>query len=415
MRTDLQVQGSGKVAGEAPCCIVLGLSLPSLAVIRSLGRKKVAVIGMDHTRGQIGSYSKYCRSILCPCVEKEREALVDHLVDIGRKSKVPPVLMPTNDSYTMFLAMNQEVLAKYFRFVVCGQDLVVSLNDKRRLCEIAKDVGVDVPRTFVPRSFEDLLSIADATPYPCIIKPAFGYHYGKVQVKGIVAGTPSELIDGWETLSCLGEELVVQEFVRGDDDLQYSLGVYFDRSSELVGKFVARKLRQNPPGTGVGTLVVSCEDSTVASRGVSFLKEIGFKGVAEVEFKKDGVDGGLRMIEVNTRMWAQTSLAVRCGMDLPYLAYSDACGMMVEKAESNSSKIVKWVDMSGDIMACLGGKGYVRNGILPVRNWIQSYSGPKEFAVFCRDDMLPYLVASRRFFSGCFRSLVAKVRRALCV
>ena len=51
--------------------------------------------------------------------------------------------------------------------------------------------------------------------------------------------------------------------------------------------------------------------------GSVLLKEIGYYGLSEVEFKKDPRDGRYKLLEINARTWLWHSLAIRCGVDFP--------------------------------------------------------------------------------------------------
>ena len=49
------------------------------------------------------------------------------------------------------------------------------------------------------------------------------------------------------------------------------------------------------------------------------LAEVGWVGVAMVEFKRDLRDGRARLMEVNGRFWGSLQLAIACGVDFPAL------------------------------------------------------------------------------------------------
>jgi hypothetical protein len=64
-----------------------------------------------------------------------------------------------------------------------------------------------------------------------------------------------------------------------------------------------------------------------ASRLIS---TIGWHGVAMVEFKWDDEENRPKLIEVNARFWGSLNLAIRAGVDFPYLLYRLALGETVE-------------------------------------------------------------------------------------
>jgi len=69
-----------------------------------------------------------------------------------------------------------------------------------------------------------------------------------------------------------------------------------------------QKNKADSAGIRTGTFVVACHEPEVEQIGISFLRKIEYKGIAEVEFKKDSRNGTFKMIEVNTRIWTQNNL-----------------------------------------------------------------------------------------------------------
>ena len=57
-------------------------------------------------------------------------------------------------------------------------------------------------------------------------------------------------------------------------------------------------------------------DQSLVSRSVRLITEIGFEGVAMVEYKK-AADGRLILMEINGRPWGSIGLPIACGIDYP--------------------------------------------------------------------------------------------------
>ena len=88
----------------------------------------------------------------------------------------------------------------------------------------------------------------------------------------------------------------------------------------------------------------------------------------------------------------QISFPLKCGANLPYIAYLDSIGKDVDKIIPKKEQ-VKWMYMFQDIFPSIQS---MTNGKLSFRKWISSYKGNKDFAVFAFDDPSP-------FFLGFFR------------
>ena len=73
----------------------------------------------------------------------------------------------------------------------------------------------------------------------------------------------------------------------------------------------------------------------VVDQGLRLLREVGFHGISQVEFKRDPRDGVYKLMEINPRLWQWHGLAAACGVDLPRIAYRDLLGVPQEAARMN--------------------------------------------------------------------------------
>ena len=70
-------------------------------------------------------------------------------------------------------------------------------------------------------------------------------------------------------------------------------------------------------------------------RGLRFLAALGYRGLSQVEFKRDPRDGRYKLMEINPRLYQWHGLAAACGVDLPRLAYCDLLGLPLPAASMN--------------------------------------------------------------------------------
>jgi predicted ATP-grasp superfamily ATP-dependent carboligase len=126
---------------------------------------------------------------------------------------------------------------------------------------------------------------------------------------------------------------MLQEVVPGGDHELYTVGSYLDREGRPLGIFCGRKLRQTPRSRklvprGVG----SCRHGEarwlpeLVSDTMRLLRACDFRGVSQVEFKRDPRDGSFKLMEINPRLWMWHSLSAACGVNLAHIAYLDLTG-----------------------------------------------------------------------------------------
>ena len=182
---------------------------------------------------------------------------------------------------------------------------------------------------------------------------------------------------------------VVQELIPGPDTNHYKACCYVSKRGEVVRAFALRKLRQQPPGFGFGSLVESVYEPAVLSLGKRFLESIDYRGVGSAEFKRDERDGALKLIELNPRYWQQNALAERCNVNFPLAQYQDLTGEIAAQTAAYEQH-VKWVNVTADLDSF---RLYRRRGELDFRTWLRSLGGPKVYSNFAADDPIPGLQA----------------------
>jgi predicted ATP-grasp superfamily ATP-dependent carboligase len=120
--------------------------------------------------------------------------------------------------------------------------------------------------------------------------------------------------------------------------------------------------------------------------GERFLSAIHYYGLCEVEFIQDPRDSQFKFLEVNPRIWGWHTLAIRSGVNLPYMVYRDMLHQSIPSWEFKAG--IKWIRLMTDIPTVLG---EIIRGRLHITHYLQSLKGEKEYAVWAKDDPLPFL------------------------
>lgn len=295
-----------------PPGVVVGVGwVAGLAAIRSLGRAGIRVLAVDDRPSALGFRSRYAEPHVAPT--RRGDAYVGFLSELG-----PGVVFPTHDDDLETIAGNQAQLA--FTCPFPGWEVLGRAQDKREQVAAARRAGVAVPRT----SDEP----GDDVTLPALVKPArapeFRRRFG---VKAFRCETRDELESAFERAREF--DPLVQEWIPGEDDTLYTLGSYVAQDGRALGIFSGRKLRQTPRSIGTARVAEAIWIDEVVDQGLAVVHELGIWGISQVEFKRDPRDGGLKLIEVNPRLWEWHGLAAACGVDLPLIAYRDVTGERV--------------------------------------------------------------------------------------
>ncbi len=392
---------------DKPIAIVLNMSGTGLGVIRSLGRRGIPIIGLDPSRGAMGFFSRYCKSIVCPDPQIKEKKYIDFLLSLGEQMDSKGVLIPTADMDVLTISKHRDKLEKYYEFSMAKLDVIEKLVNKRKFYEMFEDLDVLHPKTYFPNDISDVKEISKEITYPYIIKPVLSTNFSReFSVKCFKANTADELIKAYNRASSSGHTVVIQEVIPGSDTNIYGFCSYFDCKFEPIGIFIYKKIRGCPEGFGLCCLVESIWEPELIEIGTQFIQDIGYHGISEIEFKKDSRDNVFKMIEMNARTWGENGLSARCGVDLSYMAYMDAIGEDVEKVISQKEG-VKWLYMFDDIRSSFKS---MFKGELSFTEYINSLKGEKEYAIFAWDDPVPFLISPFNLSSTILKYLLKRLR-----
>lgn len=371
-----------KLISQSPqaVAIVLGLdSATSLGVIRSLGKRNIPVIGISGQRCSLGGASRYCTASETTSSENELTAL---LIDIGNIAQFPPIVFAESDDFLLLLDRHRSELAA-LRWLPASSAPLPELINKRSMLALARQQKLDLPATL----FSDELpleAILDSAVYPCFIKPL--RTQSQYKTKGEVAADHDQFIRIIEEPR-FADGYMAQEIIPGPVSNLFFCLSYCDATSSPVATIIGHKVRQLPPDFGIGTLAITQHHPEVARLSESFLKGIGFHGLADLEFKYDHRDNRFKFIEINPRPCGLIELANATGLEMANLAYSELTTGVPPSPLAQAQDGVIWMSMLDDLTSCLK---YGHTG-LPLWEWLRMVFAKDCDAIFSVRDPKPFL------------------------
>jgi predicted ATP-grasp superfamily ATP-dependent carboligase len=309
-----------------PAAVVVDVGwVNGLAAVRQLGRAGAPVLAVDHRASALGFRSRYALPVKCPDPGADEQGFVEALAAIGDALGRPAPIFPTHDEQLNAIARARELLGARFLYPFPRWDVLSRIQSKRFQLERAQAAGVPIPRTAYPASVADALAAAADMGYPVLVKPSAPAGFRRrFRRQAFRCETPAELERAFADAQPY--EPMVQELIPGGDRELYTLGSYLAEDGTALGLFTGRKLRQTPPGVGTCRVGEAVRAEEVSELGLALLRELGFHGISQVEFKRDPRDGVYKLMEVNPRLWQWHGLAAACGVDLPRIAYWDLLG-----------------------------------------------------------------------------------------
>lgn len=291
----------------------------AVAATRSLSRAGYAVtVGSAESWSKAGWSRDAAGSFTYPSPGSDPAGFIQRLThELTRGG--PAVVMPMTEASTIPVSLQRaELEAAGGMMLLPPHDVLLRVFDKRGMTELAKSLGIAVPRTWVVEAETDAAMLARELPYPVVLKPNVSQQRtaaGGSAPTGApaYASTPAQFAAALAELRERCASVLVQEFVVGTGAGYFALM----RSGELRGEFAHRRLRDVRP-TGSGSALRESVAPTTAIRDASLalLRAVGWHGVAMVEFRIQA-DGTPVFLEVNGRFWNSLALAVHAGVDFP--------------------------------------------------------------------------------------------------
>jgi predicted ATP-grasp superfamily ATP-dependent carboligase len=292
-----------------------GMWNKTLAVVRSLGRHGFEITAGEWTRFATALFSRYCsRRVVYPSPVFAPVEFMDWLMREIKTSGYDMVL-PAELSTQMLLAKNRRSVERYTRLPFADYDLTSRIQDKAWLMKYALENGIPCPETWFPESIASVEKMRETLAYPVVIKPRVSSgSRGVVYVK-----KADDLVAVFKAVHRKYPEPIVQEFIPHGG--AYGVGALLNANSEPRASFVYRRLREYPVSGGPSTLRESVKNEEIRSLALDLLTSLKWTGIAMVEFRADSRNGRPKLLEINPRLWGSLWLAIRSGVDFPYLLY----------------------------------------------------------------------------------------------
>lgn len=360
-----------------------------LSAIRCLGMHGIHTVAVDYSPERAyGALSKYTSErLIAPHYKEEKDAFIAFLKEYARKQELPPVLIPCHDSYVEAIDEHLSELRELYLIPQTRQGLYTEVMNKETLHLLARDHGVPVPETLRPGE-EDFLNRVDRElGYPCIVKPTDSPSFVAVfRRKLFIVHHRAELLEAIGKANNAGLEIIVQRIIPGFDDHMYTFDAYLNQDSKVTHWVTCQKFRQFPINFGASVYTGQRHVPELMDIGGSFLERIGWKGFAEIEFKRDAETGVFYLIEVNVRTTNLNELLRKVGINFPYVGYRELIGSPVEPyVVMRDTNRVFWYFYE-DMLAV---RAYLRAGQLSVGNVLRSLLKPKAYAIWSWRDPKP--------------------------
>ena len=232
------------------------------------------------------------------------------LLDLVRKHK-PDFVLPVGARSVIALDLIRSEIPEGM-FLLPDSDVLHTCLDKASVLRVAARIGIGTPTDYT-----DYISGVDRGGRT---ERALRELRFPVFLKASLEGGPKirEKVDSydlfWPTYDRLKQEtmdgvLLVQEYI-DSDPATFGYGFLFLNRTPLLASG-HEEIRSVPRSGGSGTRLRVFENDELRFASERLLSEVGYEGVALVEYKKR-FDGSFALMEVNPKFWDSYSLASKC-------------------------------------------------------------------------------------------------------
>ena len=406
---------SAKISPETKRkAIVLG---NNLSVVQDLGGEGVDCIVMNHHRA-IATYSRYASYVQCPDPSTEEDKAIAFLHDFCRREGNLPVVMPVTDQWSMAVARHADRLREVSVPCTAIWEAVELMLHKDRFCQWAQERGIRTPRTWTQ---EELLRLP-SEEYPVIVKPRLHRWSGNGDPQHLHAEMirlrNTVIEDRWDLERFLKKEgrfvehMFFQECVRGRSDRIYNIGMYIDRSSQIIASIAGHKIRgcmTNHGDTNLGERI--SPPKPIWDMAEKIVRELDYIGVVEFEFKQDTRNDEFVLIEVNPHLWAWCGIGLPCGMNFPLIVYQDLTGTLDPASIVPYEGKVRYARIVPDLLNCTV---YCRIGADTPKRTLREWVGDMQAdRLVCREFHRNDWLVSVLLLDEAFRALMKRVLAAM--
>lgn len=371
--------------------IIVGGFVNGLGLVRSLSSLNIRMVVITTEPYDIAQYSKHVHEHHhLSDLDKQTERLAE-MLEYRAKDWTGAMILPTNDPAIAGLSLYYERLSKWYRIVVPPTESVPYVLDKRLMLRAAAEVGIMTPHCYGPAT--EASAMEQQAKYPVVVKAVrageFISRFGK---KLFQANTQQELLSCTRLLAKAKIEGQVFDLIPGADDHIYAYCVYMDKRCIPIAECTIRKLRQSPMSFGIAR-VAECfpHIPDLREQTIEFLRHIGFRGFASVEFKYDPRDSSYRFFEINGRSVTYNKLLQLGGLDVAKLAWLDHTEGYTKPVKNRGWNGV-WIHLHADILRSIFDRNKEQ---ISVRDFLRPYCRSKTFAVWSAGDPKPFVAEWR--------------------
>lgn len=249
--------------------------------------------------------------------------------DFARKQTKKVLLIGCGDNYVRLIAENKALLDENIIAPYGDGEFLDSLMDKEKFYALCERHSIDYPLTYV--CTPETMEVSPKFDAPYILKPCNGPEYFahpfEGQKKVFKLNSLGELKETVAKVYNSGykDNLIVQEFIPGDDTFMRVLTNYSDKNAKVKLMCLGHVLLEEhtPYGIGNHAVIINEYDRELMEKFRALLEDIGYTGFSNFDIKFDSRDGKFKVFEINVRQGRSNFYVTGAGYNIAQYVVKD--------------------------------------------------------------------------------------------
>lgn len=245
----------------------------------------------------------------------------------------PVILLAMGDGYAELIAKHQAELEQTFICPYVDYKLLRRLNNKESFYHICDEYNLPHPQTQIitRQMYQEHVKIKAPFEFPVALKPANSVEWLDIHFEGrkkafiIHSQTELEEIIGKIYDHGYQSDLILQEFIPGDDSHMRVLNAYVDQYHHVKMLCLGHPLLEDPTPAAIGNYVAILPEYNQKLYDLiqKFLEDIEFTGFANFDMKYDDRDQEFKLFEINLRQGRSSFYVTLNGYNLAQYVIAD--------------------------------------------------------------------------------------------
>lgn len=293
--------------------LVTGLFEPAaLHAIRRFGQMGYEVYAAEGHRLAYAAYSKYVtKRIRLPNMRHRPRRYAERLL-AELETGSYDYYFPSYEEIILMSRFRDRILA-VTKTAMLDTATLMRLHSKVQLAELAREIGIDTPEIFVPRSMEEAKELIATIDLPIVVK--MQQTSGAAGLR--IVHDRNELEEKYfdvVRVNHLGENSLpmLQRLIDGPTTCTLELC----RHGKVLGEVMYRGVRTMPRSGGTTMFRESTSDPACSEAAAKLVERLGFHGLCGFDFVIDRASGRPYLVDGNCRITPAITMAYHGGCDM---------------------------------------------------------------------------------------------------